>query len=990
MKKLLYIFAASAALTATSCVKEQFTDNEPKEGVTVFYGKALDVKTAVVDGHTVWTANDNIKVFFDNKSVEASLKTGEGTSTATFEAAVGTATDYYAVYPASESAAMADGKITVSIPAAQDGQFGAGHVAVAKAAEKIFTFANVNAFLKMTLATAQYTKIVVESVAGEALAGDLSVGFASGAAVLDDQKSNVSSSVEVVSESAFAAGDLYISVLPGVTHTKGLLVKCYNGEQLKGTYLVDKEVVTEPSVTLTFDVFEPNGNYYVSAEGAGNQNGLSWTNAMSASKMVALLQKSTSDESALAAVNGAVFNMAEGEYVLAEGAVALAYETAEPVKITFKGENVVFSGNETHSIMSIAGADVTLEGVTITKSVATATLTGAIKVTGENTALTMNGCTVSGNTVNGDQIACGGVVLLDGASFAASDCVFTENTAYTSSCLYADGAKLTLTGCDFISNYVDAQVGVMYLTGEQESSFTDCDFIDNHAWEYGQIQHVSGNTTFTNCNFKENGVNDSKYPGVFQLDDGGSGKVTIIGGECSGNQAGSCGVVNQEATGAELVMTDVVLKDNYGKEKAGSMWVAAKVTLTGCTFKANSSDATDKKMGQDLLLANGADVKMYGCTIADHVGKKSSNAVSVNDGAKLTMDVDDRTGTRCLVKNNTADWGGAFTLLGSSDTRIYDTDFEENHAQGAATLRIQESADVTLDGCVFTGNYTTNGNGGAFAFESGGTLYCNRCHFEGNHANNEGGAIKVDNGGSDVYLNACTFKGNYTEKAPSGTTIQVHTNNSFAMNNCTIADDTYSVSNHASEPRISWLSFNEPLKIWMSNNTLIGLPRHNGSPTYGGLLRIWLDVDTDAYFVNNIVVNETQENTWSFCQYAKTLTQENVPSVKLYHTKYSVFEGASDCLERLVFMENPTSSDFKPTSFGSLTWNESQCYWSWNGTMTGGNNTGKITKDQFVTTMNDALPEFKAWLEEIGELTKDQLGNERGTGEWWPGSYQKN
>ena len=62
MKKLLYIFAAAAALSAVSCVKENF--DGAQEGATTFYGKALDVKTQVLDGHTVWAANDNIKVTY--------------------------------------------------------------------------------------------------------------------------------------------------------------------------------------------------------------------------------------------------------------------------------------------------------------------------------------------------------------------------------------------------------------------------------------------------------------------------------------------------------------------------------------------------------------------------------------------------------------------------------------------------------------------------------------------------------------------------------------------------------------------------------------------------------------------------------------------------------------------------------------------------------------------------------------------------------------
>lgn len=987
MKKLLYIFAAAAALSTVSCVKENF--NEPEGGATTtFYGKAADVKTAVLDGHTVWTATDNIKVFYNGTSVEAELKTGENTSSATFEAAVGTATDYYAVYPASETASMADGVITVTLPANQDGSFGAGHVAVAKAADKTFTFTNVNAFLKMTFASAKYTRIVVESVGGQALAGDLTVTFADGAAVIGSTYANTSSTVEVTSDEAFAAGDLYISVLPGVTHTQGVLVSCYNGAEKVGVYLVDKPVITEPSVTLTFDVFEPNGNYYVTAEGAGNNNGLSLANAMPVAKMVSLIQKSANDAAAKAAVNGAVFHFAAGEYELAEQALNLSY-TGEPVKLTFKAEGEVsFSGNDAHTIMAINGADVTLEGITITKSVAKETLTGAFKVSGANSKLTLKGCSVIENDVEGDKILCSCFALSEGASLTATDCSFIGNTAYSAPVLYVDGAKVDMTNCKFEGNYSDAEVGVMLLEGDQESNFTNCEVIDNHAWAYGMIQHVAGNTTFTNCDFKENAVNTGKYPGVFQLDSDGSGKVTIIGGECSGNEAGNCGVANQEATGAELVMTDVVIKENYGKNGDGAIWSAGKCTLTRCTIANNTSDATDKKIGQSLTIC-GQDFAMYGCIIEKTTGKKSSNAVAITGDARVIIGADSQ-GNRSIIRNNTADWGGAMSLTGNAQVFISDTDITDNYAKGAGAIRIVENTSLTLTDCVFKNNYTTGGNGGAFAFESTGNCYCNRCHFEGNYAQNEGGAIKVDRSGSIVFLNACTFKGNYNQKQPAGTTIQVKNNSYFAMNNCTIADDTYSEAEYLAEPRVSWMSFDEPEKVWFSNNTFIGVPRTNGNPTNGGLVRLWFDSDAESYFVNNIIVPESQENVWSFVQLNKSQAQGTNANVTLYHTKYSAIEDPEGASNMLTYVENPTSSGFTTDSFGGITWNASKCYWSWNGTMTSGANTDKITKDQFVSTLNDALPEFKAWLEEINALDKDQLGNSRGNGEWWPGSYQKN
>ena len=989
MKKLLYMFAAVAALSTVSCVKENF--NEPEGGATTtFYGKAADVKTAVLDGHTVWTATDNIKVFYNGTSVEAELKTGENTSSATFEAAVGTATDYYAVYPASETASMADGVITVTLPANQDGSFGAGHVAVAKAADKTFTFTNVNAFMKMTFASAKYTRIVVESVGGQALAGDLTVTFADGAAVIGSTYANTSSTVEVTSDEAFAAGDLYISVLPGVTHTQGVLVSCYNGAEKVGAYLVDKPVITKPSVTLTFDVFEPNGNYYVTAEGAGNNNGLSLANAMPVAKMVALIQKSANDAAAKAAVNGAVFHFAAGEYELAEQALNLSY-TGEPVKLTFQAEGeVAFSGNDAHTIMAINGADVTLEGIKVVKSVAKETLTGAFKVSGANSKLTLKGCSVIENYVEGDKILCSCFALSEGASLTATDCSFIGNTAYSAPVLYVDGAKVDMTNCKFEGNYSDAEVGVMLLEGDQESNFTNCEVIDNHAWTYGMIQHVAGNTTFTDCDFKENAVNTGKgkYPGVLQLDSDGSGKVTIIGGECSGNEAGSGGVVNQEATGAELVMTDVVIKDNYGTVGDGAIWSAGKCTLTRCTLSNNTSAAEDKKIGQSITISS-KDFAMYGCVIENTTGKKSSNAVAITGDARVTIGADSQ-GNRSIIRNNTADWGGAMSLTGNAQVFISDTDITDNHAKGAGAIRIVENTSLTLTDCVLKNNYTTGGNGGAFAFESTGNCYCNRCHFEGNCAQNEGGAIKVDRSGSYVFLNACTFKGNYNQKQPAGTTIQVKNNGYFAMNNCTIADDTYSEAEHLAEPRVSWLSFDEPEKVWLSNNTFIGVPRTNGNPTNGGLVRLWFDSDAESYFVNNIIVPEAQENVWSFVQLNKSQAQGTNANVTLYHTKYSAIEDPEGASNMLTYVENPTSSGFTTNSFGGLTWNASNCYWSWNGTMTSGANTDKITKDEFVSTLNDALPEFKTWLEGIDALDKDQLGNSRGSGEWWPGSYQKN
>ena len=56
--------------------------------------------------------------------------------------------------------------------------------------------------------------------------------------------------------------------------------------------------------------------------------------------------------------------------------------------------------------------------------------------------------------------------------------------------------------------------------------------------------------------------------------------------------------------------------------------------------------------------------------------------------------------------------------------------------------------------------------------------------------------------------------------------------------------------------------------------------------------------------------------------------------------------------------------------------------------MTSGNNKNMITSSQFISELDGALPDLKEWLMSIDALYKDQLGNSRGNGAWWPGSYQ--
>ena len=1034
MKKMYkLLLCALGATMLFSCVKENF--EEPQENyipdgyeLQEFTATTIETKTTIeinddgTHGATLWEKGDQLSIFWDGDKGTADLEGDGGSKTGNFKGALPEGVRAtYAVYPSSIPASVDGSTVKVTIPAEQSGSFSAGNIAVGKVdAANSISFNNINAFLCVQLVSEDITKITIESLAGQSLVGTVPVTFGEDGVEYAEVENG--SSEVTMTKAVGETGRYYISIAPDVTHTEGLFMTYYKGEEVSGTYHLGKEFVAVANKIYNFGEFEPDFNYYVTKDGAGNKSGLTWRDAMSFAQMVDDVFEGPAwkDEAAYSCkkvladeYNGATFHIEEGEYEIDESWRALRYINDELVTLTFKGgydkethkrdlvnSKTEFTNKHDNNILDVdcnnavcSDMDITFDGIGFVNANTSGKNNAAIySYCGDGDVnLTIRNCHFTGNThldeVDGSNGAA--LMIFSLKQVTIENTLFANNKAICAPAITIADTKATITNCRFENNEATQNAGVVYVNSGAKPTFNDCVFTGNKALMWGMIHHQSGTTVLNSCIFTDNTISNDCDGGAVATRYGSSGSITVNGGEFVGNHAGWGAAFYQAKEGkssvAHLYVNDALIKDNT-MAGSGAIWADGKTVLKRCTFDSNSGSGTSKTDGQALTVAAGANMEVYGCTIMNHSTSSSSTAIAVRDGATLMIAKD--SDRRSVIKKNNAAWGGAMALAGTANVTISDTDILDNHAKGAGAFRMTEKSTLSLTNCVLEGNYTTGGNGGAVAHESSGSLYCNRCHFEDNHAQNEGGAIKVDNGGSNVYLNACTFKGNYNEKQPSGTTIQVHTNNSFSMNNCTIADDTYAESNHASEPRISWMSFNEPQKIWVSNNTFIGVPRYNGDPTYGGLVRLWLDVNTDAYFVNNIVVSETQENTWAFCQFDKTFSQSNVPHLTLYHTKYSVFENQSACESRITFKENPASSGFSRDSFGDLTWNEDECCWTWNGQMSGGNNTNMITKDEFVSAMNEAVPDFKSWLENNGELLLDQGGRYRGEDTWWPGAYQ--
>lgn len=1098
MKKMYkMLLCAVGATMLFSCVKENFEDPQEKPipdgyemqeftATTVESNQPLNRTTVEVNddgshGATLWAKGDQLSILWDGDKGTADLEGEGGEKTGKFKGVLPQGMRAsHAVYPSSVTASVDGNTVKVAIPAEQNGTFSAGNIAVAEVAEdNSLAFNNVNAFLCVQLVSGDITKITIESVGGQALVGTIPVSFTD-KGVTCGAVENGSSTVTMTKKEG-ETGRYYVSIVPGVTHSEGLLMTYYKGEEVSGTYFLDKSLQVVANKIYNFGEFEPDGNYYVTADSKGKKNGLSWTDAMSVSDMVGMLEKAKTNDVVMATVNDATFHIAAGEHELADAVVELNYDEAEPVVLTFKGgyaddgsrdlENsqTAFSGNEKHGILNITGGvDVTFDGIAFIKSKTAAEKSCALMCQGTTTGVTLLNCKFTDNENTADV---DGAALMVGIPdnpcgfFKATGCIFSDNSAYNCPALCVTESTVDMTQCVFNYNIARSKAAAVSIGGAP-SEFKECKFVDNHAWTYGTVHHYSGQVDFTDCQFLDNG--SAKDGGA--LVSSGTGGMKIKNCVIKGNTAAFGPAV--EIWGDTFVdIRDTEISDNHASDYAGAIYTECTMNLSRCTVKNNSAANWG---GAVFCTANSARVQIYGGVFEGNHCLSTGGAICIERGG-LVIDMSNGVGTVFKGNYSEKDNGGAISfMLDGKDAdrttvlRCAGATFEDNYCsalaggaihiargtakiedctfkgnntnkKGGAAMNIvggdQDKVAVNVSNSVFDGNYNTcesytddaydndcgavhlgtrgsftaenckfvgnysgthstntTCNGGAVGISSYGDYRFNNCHFENNRAT-RGGAIYAAGYLMKLYLNGCTFAGNWISEK-SGSTLNLFEVGDLAMNNCSIADDSYSLAGTGADA--CWIYGNYfHNSVCFSNNSFIGSPRCGSGKSVntvsgGGIIHLPALYDGDSYygakkhyFINNIIATEDPSVNKAIVGYGDKASGKDRVAV-ICHSKHSGITGSGS----VNYVESPASAGFSKNSFWGLTWNEGECCWYWNGTMTGGGNTNMITKEQFISALNEANPDFKAWLESKGDLLLDQGGRSRGDGAWWPGAYQ--
>ncbi len=663
---------------------------------------------------------------------------------------------------------------------------------------------------------------------------------------------------------------------------------------------------------------------------------------------------------------------------------------------------------------------------------------GAMKL--EHGTVTFEDCTFTGNhtVTSGEGINTNGgaIWLTNSVNATFEDCQFQGNQSYDcGGAVFGNtGFRASFEDCVFGGNAVGdpntAGSGGAIAMGVGTMTITNCTFEGNECRDFGgaiftYCAAASGSLTISGSSASYKSNTAGQEGGVLYMQDGAS--VSIDGGVFDDNHANNGGVIgirgastlsicntemkNNSATnamGGVILISDspTVNLGVSGVSKGNNIHDNSAPTAGGAIAVLGSGGTTSTANTPNINIYSGNTFKANHANYGGAIKLRNQSEVATSGGttgnetkANLTI-----SGSNILFESNYASSGngGALDLHTSGTVSITGATFSTNYINTNANVRggavhcsnggFDATGNVNISECVFNGNYAIKVNsgdsynspkGGAFNVQGGLTTKINKCVFK-NNAATQGGALSVNSG--TTYLNDCIFTGNYISFR-YGTTFYMNWG-TICMNNCSVADNTYSTEASYGK-QCCWAQI-KANKLVMSNCSLIGRTRKDGDSKITGsdscLLRFEIyDNSTTQNLINNIIATEGD---------CKSILIDGNATFNLISNKIkSKTIGGSSVVNTSGVQSEGFSGDKDDSScFGSLAWTAgstpawNNCYWGWNGTLSGGSNTNKASLSDIKTAINTADSGFYTWLNGLGALDQDCRGHARSSSTW-PGAY---
>ncbi|MBX7105659.1 MAG: right-handed parallel beta-helix repeat-containing protein [Gemmataceae bacterium] len=482
----------------------------------------------------------------------------------------------------------------------------------------------------------------------------------------------------------------------------------------------------------------------------------------------------------------------------------------------------------------------TIVGVTITNS-NSGDEGGAIRISGAGVTLSMDSCTLSGNSA-----VTGGAIAADPAtSISIKNSTLNGNSASGAGGAFTalGSASVSFTQCTLSGNSAATGGGIALLVSAGNNNVLNCTITGNTATggKGGGVYAAAGTITFdstiassnlgatgpdifnpgtTNLNFSA--VGDSigfKVTGANNLPFGtdlllgplaGNGGATKThapavnspvlgkGNNVTGATTDQRGVSHPRQRGADVdigaVEVDQIVVVNTAGSGAGSLDQAVldananggrdTITFDTTVFSTQKTINT----ANEMVLSSDAEIQgpVAGVLIS---GVLTHRIFSITGGTLFSFS------NMSLVLGKATGNGGALLVnaAGNQSVTFNNCTLSFNSASGTGGA-IELGADTAnLIDCTLSSNRTTGAaqDGGAINVSSTGAVILTRCSLATNSASGDGGAIANQSGGSAVQLFETTLSGNSAGGVGGGIFFDNGTvGTGFLVRNSTLSDNT--------------------------------------------------------------------------------------------------------------------------------------------------------------------------------------------------------
>ena len=464
------------------------------------------------------------------------------------------------------------------------------------------------------------------------------------------------------------------------------------------------------------------------------------------------------------------------------GKVTINKSTITENKVTGNGGGICAEDNSTVTVVGGEISSNTSTGVEQTAS-------GGGGLYTNNSTVTLDKVTITGNKAITDSRNDGGGILAAGSNLTITGSTITKNTA--PDCgggLFLSHTNANITDSTIEGNQATQGAGV-YLNDSPDVAEADCTGSHTHnitrtkinrntASSIGGGMYVGtkSNVTLTGSTLDGNASTDKTYGQGGAIVAYGAGDITLDSTTITNNDAAAGGGIY--SLGVAVSDTHITLRNNT-KFTGNTAASGAGIYLVRSSGNNILLELSDSAIDNNTASSGGGGIFAYdGVQInankASFNGNKAANGAGIYLYGKNNKVMAELTDS--FIDNNIAsDWGGGIFAYNGAEVKANNTSISNNKGGNAGGLLVWNNSSAELsNGSKVIGNTATNGNGGG-VYAINGTVTATDCDIIHNTATGNGGGIygeqrstidlrtgalynnHAGTAGDDIYLNNTTL-----------------------------------------------------------------------------------------------------------------------------------------------------------------------------------------------------------------------------------------